>query len=69
LPKNLLYHPGSSFTELKNVLKIDKNLLKHPGSSLTLKNCAKIVKKKTPKRFWFFFTELKNVLKITEKPP
>jgi hypothetical protein len=69
LPKNLLKHPGSSFTELKNVLKIDKKLPKTSWVFFVIEKCAKNVKKKTPKTFWFFFTELKNVLKNAEKPP
>ena len=44
--KNLLYHPGSSFTELKNVLKIDKKPPKTSWVFFDIEKCAKIVKKK-----------------------
>jgi hypothetical protein len=48
---------------------MDKKPLKTSWVFFDIEKCAKIVKKKTPKIFWFFFTEFKNVLKIAEKTP
>ena len=43
-----------------------KNLQNHPGSSLTLKNELKMLKKETPKTFWFF-TKFKKCAKNRRK--